>query len=128
MKTIRLPMFIDDARLMSTQDGSMIPFPIKRIYTIYAIEPTTTRGMHAHKQTKQALFCIQGSVDIQLDDGRKKKIFHLNKPNTGVYIDRMVWSKMFHFSVDAILLVFASDYFDVHDYIRDYGSFQRLTK
>ncbi len=35
----------------------------------------------------------------------------------------MTWSKMYDFSPDAVLLVFASDYFDKKDYVRDYVEF-----
>ncbi len=128
MKILRLPIFQDDARLISTQHGASLPFRVKRTYVIYAVKPGTIRGMHAHKKTKQALFCIQGSVDILLDDGKRKKTFNVRKPNVGVFIDRMVWSKIYNFSSDAILLVFASDYFREPDYIRDYHAFRKLTK
>jgi hypothetical protein len=35
----------------------------------------------------------------------------------------MIWTTHFGHSADALLLVFASDYYDPADYIRDYGQF-----
>lgn len=72
------------------------------------------------------MFCIQGSVFVRLNDGKKKTIYRLDKPGKGIFIDKMVWSEMYGFSPDAILVVFASDYYDVRDYIRDYKCFLGL--
>lgn len=127
-KLLRLPEFIDEARLLSTQNKSVIPFSIKRVFIISEVQKKTQRGKHAHKKTKQALFCIQGSVTVRLNDGKKKTIYHLDRPNKGIFIDNMVWSEMSSFSPDAILVVFASDYYDERDYIRDYGRFLELSR
>lgn len=128
MKYITLPQFIDDARLLSTQDKTIIPFSIKRTFIISSVVSGTTRGKHAHKKTKQALFCIQGSVTVRLDNGKRKKSYRLTKPNKGVFIDQMVWSEMDGFSPDAILIVFASEYYHKPDYIRDYQVFLQKAK
>lgn len=125
---LTLPQFVDEARLLSTQSKSVIPFPIKRVFIISDVMPKTHRGKHAHKKTQQAMFCIQGVVTVRLSDGKRKRIYRLNKPNKGVFIDRMVWSEMYDFSPDAILVVFASDYFKPGDYIRDYKKFCEMVK
>ncbi len=36
----------------------------------------------------------------------------------------MIWGTQYDYSADGALLVFASDYYDSGDYIRDYGEFQ----
>ncbi len=128
MKLITLSKFVDEAMLISTQDKRTIPFVIKRTFIISNVAPGTTRGKHAHKKTKQALFCIQGSVRLRLDNGIRKKTYQLTKPNKGVLIDRMVWSEMDSFSPDAILIVFASEYYTKPDYIRDYNMFLRKAR
>ena len=38
----------------------------------------------------------------------------------------MVWGTQFRYSADAILLVFASEYYDANDYIRTYAEFRSL--
>lgn len=128
MKTLRLLQFLDEASLLSTQNASVIPFPIKRVFIISKVLAGTLRGKHAHKKTKQAMFCIQGSVSVRLNDGWKKKAYRLSEPSKGIFIDRMVWSEMYDFSPDAILVVFASDYYIERDYIRDYKNFLKLRK
>lgn len=128
MKILKLPEFLDEARLLSTQNRSVIPFSIKRVFIISEVQKKTLRGKHAHKKTKQAMFCIQGSVSVCLNDGRKKRVYRLDQPSKGLFIDRLVWSEMYGFSPDAILMVLASDYYDERDYIRDYKRFLGLLK
>jgi UDP-2-acetamido-3-amino-2,3-dideoxy-glucuronate N-acetyltransferase len=40
----------------------------------------------------------------------------------------MIWGVQHNYSADAVLLVFASDYYDPADYIRDYNEFLRLVR
>ena len=81
------------------------------------------RGYHSHKSLKQVLFCISGTVSIELDDGINKVIKTLNNPNEGIYIGKNVWHTMQNFSDDCIILVFASDFYRESDYIRNYDDF-----
>ena len=52
----------------------------------------------------------------------------LNTPKIGLYVGTYIWRKMFDFSQDCILLVLASDFYDVDDYIHDYGGFLEIVK
>lgn len=126
MKLITLPHFVDDAVIVSTQKKTTIPFAIKRVYYLYDIKKGSIRGKHAHKKTKQAIFCIRGSATIVLDDGKKTRTVVLKSPNKGVFIDARVWSETTRFSSGAILLVLASDFFKKSDYIRSYIAFRKL--
>lgn len=128
MKTIALPRFIDEAVLISTQDKKSVPFAIRRVFIIRNIKSKAIRGKHAHKKTKQALFCIQGSMKVKLSDGKKTVVHRLTKPNVGIFINQMTWSEMYDFSRDAIVLVFASDVYKNRDYIRDYQAFLRKAR
>ena len=58
-----------------------------------------------------------------VDDGVNREEYHLNSPNIGLYLPPMVWSVQYQYSQDAVLLVFASHYYDPADYIRDYDDF-----
>ena len=50
----------------------------------------------------------------------------LNDPKTGLYIGPMVWREMYDFSPDAVLLVLASEHYDINDYIRDYSVYEKM--
>ncbi len=58
-----------------------------------------------------------------VDDGRNRQEFILNQPNMGIHLSPMVWGIQYKYSPDAVLLVFASHYYDAADYIRDYADF-----
>lgn len=105
-----------------------IPFEIKRVYYIFNVAPGARRGFHAHKKLKQVLLCINGSCKILLDDGKEKKTVELNDPTQGLLLEGTVWREMFDFSADAVLLVFASDYYDENDYIRNYNDFLKYIR
>ena len=61
-----------------------------------------------------------------VDDGRERREILLNSPNLGVYLPPMIWCIQYKYSADAVLLVFASHYYDAADYIREYAEFRRL--
>lgn len=100
-----------------------IPFEIKRVYYIFNVKENRPRGFHAHKNLEQVMICMQGSCEIVLDNGVRKKSIVLNRPIEGLYVPKMVWREMHNFSKDCILLVLASDTYNEIDYIRSYDEF-----
>lgn len=102
-----------------------VPFEIKRIYYIYGVSPGTLRGFHAHKTLSQMAIAISGYFKIKLDDAENTEVFLMNKPNIGLFIPPGIWREMLDFSVDAVCLVLASDFYLESDYIRDYNEFLR---
>lgn len=105
-----------------------VPFDIKRFYYIYGSASDQRRGFHAHKQLKQLLIAISGSVRICCEWNGKKENFILNSPNKGLIIEGMVWHIMDEFSKDCVLAVLASDYYDESDYVRDYNEFLKASE
>src|SRR3989344_3201108 len=117
---IEIPKIKDEGFLSFAEGDRSIPFDIKRIYYIYDVENNVIRGKHAHKKTRQVLFCVKGSVKVLLDNGDVREEIFLSEPNKGILLDRMMWHTMHEFSKDAVLLILASDYYEEKDYIRDY--------
>lgn len=117
---------IEDERgsLISLEAMKNIPFNIKRMYYIYGVDPEMPRGFHAHKKLQQVLVCVSGSCRIILDDGDLKSEHILDKPDEGLFVDKMIWREMHDFSKDCVLLVFASEYYDENDYFRNYEEFK----
>lgn len=113
---------IIDLRTFTDERGNLtviekvIPFDIKRVFYIYGVDDSK-RGGHRHHKTRQAAICIKGSCTIYNNDGQKEEAFELNKPNKCLIIEPEDWHTMYNFSPDAILMVFASEYFDANDYI-----------
>ncbi len=112
--------------LVAIEGQRDIPFAVRRVYYIFGTQPGVTRGLHAHRQLQQVMVCLHGSCQLQLDDGRDKKVLYMESTNRGVLIDRMVWHRMNEFSSDCVLLVLADDHYYESDYIRDYREFEEL--
>lgn len=120
---IEIPKIEDEGYLCFMEENNHTPFSIKRIYYIFDVFKNAVRGKHAHKTTKQVLFCIQGSITIVLDNGKDKEAITLNKPNQGLFLDKMMWHEMVAFKEGTVLLVVASDIYKPEDYIRDYRKY-----
>lgn len=124
IQLIKIPKIFDDCILCFAQTPNHIPFNIKRVYTVSKADINLPRGFHAHKKTKQVIFCLSGSIKLILDSGRKREEITLNSPEVGLFIDRMIWHEMLDFKKNTILLVISSTIFDDADYIRDYEQFK----
>lgn len=102
-----------------------IPFQPKRYFLVFDVPNEKIRGEHAHKICKQFLVCISGSCAVVADDGTNREEFLLDRPDLGLYLPPMTWGIQYKYSAGAVLLVFASEYYDSGDYIRDYEEFRR---
>jgi dTDP-4-dehydrorhamnose 3,5-epimerase-like enzyme len=105
-----------DKRGNLTVVEKVIPFDIKRIFYIYGVDDSV-RGGHRHHKTIQAAICIKGSCIISNNDNKTQEEFLLDSPDKCLILEPTDWHQMYKFSEDAILMVFASEYFDEKDYI-----------
>ena len=128
VRLITIPKIFDDCYLYFAQNYDHIPFSNKRIYYITQAKRQIGRGFHAHHQTHQVLFCIQGHIKMVLDDGIRREEVILDKPEEGIFLNKMIWHEMHDFQENTILLVLASDVYKPEDYIRDYNEFVKLVK
>ena len=99
------------------------PFDIKRVFWIFDTKSEIHRGAHANKDSEFMLIAVNGSCKIKVDNGKEKRIIALNNPYTALYLNKMVWKEMYDFQDNAVLLIFASTYYDEKEYIRDYDEF-----
>tara|TARA_B100000963_G_scaffold284188_1_gene252954 strand:+ start:6574 stop:6972 length:399 start_codon:yes stop_codon:yes gene_type:complete len=114
--------------LISLESKENIPFDIKRVYYLFANKRNIDRGHHAHKKLKQVIFCIKGSCKINFDNSHSTQTILLSNYKRGVYVDSVIWRKMFDFSDDCILMVLADANYDEEDYIRSYDEFIEYMK
>jgi hypothetical protein len=63
---------------------------------------------------------------VILDDGSKKKIVQLNRPNYGLLVVPGIWRELVNFSSGAVCLVLASQKYTEDDYVRDYLKFREM--
>lgn len=123
-KLLNFNVYSDDrGNLSSLSNNNEIPFDIKRIYYTWDMPKDAIRGGHAHKELKEVMVCLHGSCDFVLNDGKENIIITLDKPNLGLYIEPKLWREFKNFSEDCVVILIASDYYDVNDYVRDYNEF-----
>lgn len=124
---VALPNVIDArGNLTVGEFGRHVPFEAKRYFIVYQVPLVEVRGEHAHRACHQFLVCVRGRMSVVGDDGRERRHYVLDRPDLGFYMPPMTWGGQFDYSPDAVLLVFASHYYDADDYIRDYAEFRRL--
>jgi dTDP-4-dehydrorhamnose 3,5-epimerase-like enzyme len=121
---INLPE-IKDARgnLTFIEGENHIPYKIARVYYIYDVPGGSERGGHAHKELHEFLIAMSGSFDVTLDDGKSKKVFHLNRAYYGLYIPPMIWRELDNFSSGSVCMVLASARYNESDYFRNYSDY-----
>ena len=103
-----------------------VPFQARRYFMVFDVPSVETRGEHAHHACHQFLVCVRGQLSVVADDGTNREEFVLDRPDLGLHLPPRVWGIQYKYSADAVLLVFASHYYDADDYIRDYDQFLGL--
>lgn len=122
---IILPKMGDDRGMLSfAESNKHVPFMIKRIFYMYDIPEAKSRGAHAHKTLHQFIISLAGSFEVELDDGKEKRCFAMDKPWQGLHIPPMIWTSVDKFQNNAVCLVLASEAFDEADYYRNYAEFK----
>jgi hypothetical protein len=124
----RLPKVLDlRGNLTVGEFGRSIPFEAKRYFMVFGVPNAEVRGEHAHRTCHQFLICIHGSLAVVADDGSAREEFLLDDPSFGLHLPPLTWGVQYKYSPDAVLLVFASEFYDSAEYIRDYAEFIRMT-
>ena len=110
------------------ENGSTIPFEVKRVYYLYDIPGGESRGGHAHYDLEQYIVAASGSFEVIIDDGFNRKRVFLNRPNIALHVVPGLWRELDNFSSGSICMVLASHKYDESDYLRDYNNFKKLKK
>jgi len=113
---------------LSVIEKDTIPFVIKRVYYLYDVPSTSTRGGHAHKTLQQFLIALSGSFDVVLDNGKERISITLNRPDRGLLIPNGIWRELENFSSGAVCLSLVSATYDENDYIREYEEYLNFKK
>lgn len=117
--------FSDNRGTLVPIEINQIPFTVKRFFIVNDVPVGVTRGGHAHYKTKQYILCIDGTVEVILNDGNSEIIYNLNK-SEGVLIPEMIWDSQKFISENSTILVVCSTNYDENDYIHDFEHFIKL--
>lgn len=101
--------------------GKEIPFVPQRVYWIHHVPAGAVRGMHANRVVHEFVVCVSGAVSIDIQQpGEASQTVRLTRPDQGVAIPAMAWSRQYDFTPDAVLLVLASGHYDRTAYLDTY--------
>ena len=123
-RLIDIPRMSDGRGSLSfVQPGPLLPFDIKRVYYLYDVPEGQVRGSHGHRALESLLMAVAGSVTVEVDDGRNRRTFTLDRPDVGLYLCPMIWRNLTAFSAGTVCVVLASAPYDEADYFRHYDDF-----
>jgi oxalate decarboxylase/phosphoglucose isomerase-like protein (cupin superfamily) len=105
-----------------------VPFPVLRLYTITGVPAGEKRGGHAHRKTRQAIFCLRGKIEVLLESREGRETVLLDGPARGLLLEPMAWHEVTCLSEGCVILVLASTPYEEADYIRDHEEFLALGK
>jgi hypothetical protein len=116
-------MDLADGRL-GVIEFSIIGFQPKRIYWISNVPIGGTRGHHAHRELRQLIWVVSGSVSIDLYAGESITTFNLNPNSPALSLEPGFWRVLRNFTADANVLVLCDRPFEEFDYIRDFDMYK----
>lgn len=123
-KLLEFPQKGDErGHLVIVEGNQDIPFDIKRVFYIYGSDRDVVRGKHANFDTEFVLINVAGTSKVRVTDGKRERIFNLDRPHIGIYLPKLVWKEMYDFSDDSVLLCLASEHYNAEEYIRDYDKY-----
>ena len=126
---IQLPKILDErGNLTFIEEEKHIPFKIERVYWIYDVPGGEIRGAHAFREQQELIVALSGSFDVEVDTGKEKQTFSLNRSYYGLYLPAGLWRQMQDFSTNSLALVLSSTTYDENDYIQDYDEFLKMRK
>lgn len=125
---VKLPEYRDVRGALSFVQKGNENFEFERVFWLYDVPCGCERGGHAHKTCAELLFAVHGSFDLELFDGHKKMVVHLDKPSEGVIIRPMVWCRLYNFSNDFVGLCLASQDYRPEGYINTLEQFEQIVE
>ena len=105
--------------LTFVEGDAHVPFAIRRVYWIYGVPGGEKRGGHAYRERHEVIVAVSGSFEVHVDDGVRRRSHLLNRGYVGLYVPKMIWRELDHFSTNAVCLILASARYDPADYVRD---------
>ena len=124
---IDLPKICDPrGNLSFIESEGHVPFEVKRCYWIYDVPGGMFRNGHAFREQDELIVALSGSFDVVLNDGTGEHIFHLSRPQIGLYIPHMTWRHINNFSTNSVALMLSSTCYEPSDYIEDFNEFLKL--
>ena len=123
-RIIEFPESVDDRGALAFAEGAhQIPFQIERVFWIYGVPDSKTRGGHSHSESAEVVVPVSGSFNMMVDDGANRTVVHMDSPRKGILIPPGVWCELSDFTAGTVCVVFASHPYNASGYINDYSEY-----
>jgi len=128
VRFVKIKMFSDERGSLTVGEfPESLPFAPVRFFVVEGVPTDQTRGNHAHKTNHQLLFCLSGSLTLEVFDGSDWSTFNLTPNGEGVYLPPLIWGIQKDFEPDSKLLVLASEPYSEEEYIYSCEEFANYT-
>ncbi|HEX9906058.1 MAG TPA: FdtA/QdtA family cupin domain-containing protein [Propylenella sp.] len=125
-RLIPLPEYRDlRGTLVVGEFANQVPFAPVRFFVVHGVPPGVSRGYHAAVNCDQLLVAVAGSVHIGIDDGIEEHSCLLDSRRTALCLPRNTFCWQHDFSPDAVLLVLASEIYELTEYVSDRAEYRR---
>jgi acetyltransferase-like isoleucine patch superfamily enzyme len=126
VRLVELSIATDLGGSRTVAELGRMPFPPQHFSAVYDVPSGDVRGEHAHRTVHRFVVCLKGQLALMVDDGTHREELILDQPGLGVHIPPMIWAAHYRFSLDSVMLVFASGPYDPADSVRDYEEYLAL--
>ncbi|HZT05858.1 MAG TPA: FdtA/QdtA family cupin domain-containing protein [Chloroflexota bacterium] len=125
-RRVALPTFVDSRGALTAFESNLeVPFQIARVFYVYDVQAPFERGGHAHVHADQLLVCVAGRMSVDLVDPSSTETYVLDDPSTGLFVPRLVWTRLYGFTPGAVCLAAASNHYEQSEVIRDWDEYVR---
>lgn len=117
---------IQDSRgTLLSLDLSLLPFIVKRIFSINVQSTEYSRGGHAHHECWQGLLPMDSQVTCSLEFANNS-VVQVIEPGNCLVIPPRIWLSVKFHKANSSILVLASHKHDESDYIRSKDQFASM--
>ncbi|MBO5702975.1 MAG: WxcM-like domain-containing protein [Bacteroidaceae bacterium] len=99
------------------------PFTMQRAYWIHGVPEGARRGYHASTSCHEFLIAVHGGVTVVLEDASGRTTTRLCEKDQGLHVPPYTWIELSDFTADAVLMVLASESYQIETYINDHEQF-----
>src|SRR4051812_47850640 len=91
-RLIELPIQADARGSLIPFDFERLPFSPRHAFTVQGVPPGVVRGQHAHRHSRQLVFCLAGKLSVELRDSARSETVTLDRPDIGLFIAENLWA------------------------------------
>ncbi len=123
-----IPEFFSEEGVLRVieRGADFLPFDFDRVFFISDVPERGVRGDHVTKNTHELLLAFNGSFDMEIDDGSRRKLVTIDDPRRPFYLPCGIWRTLKNFQPSTVCVVLASGLYDGEECVSDYDEYLQL--